>query len=137
MRLLSDPTLSICGFSTYCNIQFWLYNHAKHEIHVSKTTPDVRLSNISESLNKWISKSRQGSGWVQINEYQQRRRIATVVGIVSCYCSIYTTTLVLQLCSRTPLLAPLIYADSNPINQVDQSSKVVGLAIKPILTESP
>ena len=72
-----------------------------------------------------------------MNEDQRRRRIALWLGSFPVIAAFVLLTLVLLMSSRKPLLAPLITADSNPAHQVDQSSKVAGLAIEPIHTESP
>lgn len=72
-----------------------------------------------------------------MNEDHHRRRIALWLGSFPVIAAFVLLTLVLLLSSRTPLVAPLITADSNTAHQVDQSSKVAGLAIEPIHTESP
>lgn len=72
-----------------------------------------------------------------MSEDQHRRRIVLWLGSFPVIATFVPLTLVLLLSSRTPLVAPLITADLNPAHQVDQSSKVVGLAIEPIHTESP
>lgn len=72
-----------------------------------------------------------------MNEDQHHRRIALWLGSFPVIAAFVLLTLVLLLSSRTPLVAPLISADSNTAHQVDQSSKVAGLAIEPIYTASP
>ena len=72
-----------------------------------------------------------------MNEDQHRRRMALWFGSFPVIAAFVLLILVLLLSDRTPLVAPLITADSNPAHQVDQSSKVAGLEIEPIHTGSP
>lgn len=72
-----------------------------------------------------------------MNEDQHRRRIALWLGSCPVIAAFVLLTLVLLLCSRTPLVAPLITADSNLAHQVDQSPKAAGLTSEPIHTKSP
>lgn len=72
-----------------------------------------------------------------MNEDQHRRRIVLWLGSFPVIAVFVLLILMLLLSDRPALVIPQIPDGSNPIHQVDQSSKVMSQAIEPIPAESP